>query len=125
VREPLTGRVTSYGSQVVGSGPVGERATPTPGQDPLSLAELAPLLSCRRPTHPSATPWTGRRALGMIPPDDVAIVICRGDLDESVPEFGAPDVLFGLIAADVALEHHVAVVGRADDLPAVLRELVE
>jgi hypothetical protein len=36
-REPLTGRVMSDGSHVVGSGPVGERATPTPGQDPLSL----------------------------------------------------------------------------------------
>jgi hypothetical protein len=33
-REPLTGRVTSDWSQVVGSGPVGERAAPTPGQDP-------------------------------------------------------------------------------------------
>jgi hypothetical protein len=28
-REPLTGRVTRYWFQVVGSGPVGERATPT------------------------------------------------------------------------------------------------
>ena len=28
-REPLTGRVTSEPSPVVGSGPVGERATPT------------------------------------------------------------------------------------------------
>jgi len=34
-REPLTGRVAGARSQVVGSGPVGERATPTPGQDPL------------------------------------------------------------------------------------------
>jgi hypothetical protein len=33
-REPLTGRVSRGWSQVVGSGPVGERATPTPGQDP-------------------------------------------------------------------------------------------
>src|SRR5438034_2094417 len=33
-REPLTGRVGSERFQVVGSGPVGERATPTPGQDP-------------------------------------------------------------------------------------------
>jgi len=33
-REPLTGRVTSGRTQVVGSGPVGERATPTRGQDP-------------------------------------------------------------------------------------------
>jgi hypothetical protein len=33
-REPVTGRVTRERSQVVGSGPVGERATPTRGQDP-------------------------------------------------------------------------------------------
>jgi hypothetical protein len=33
-REPLTGRVGRDRSQVVGSGPVGERAAPTPGQDP-------------------------------------------------------------------------------------------
>jgi len=30
-REPLTGRVSRERSQVVGSGPVGERATPTQG----------------------------------------------------------------------------------------------
>jgi len=34
VREPSTGRVTRERSRVVGSGPVGERAPPTPGQDP-------------------------------------------------------------------------------------------
>src|SRR2546430_2192252 len=34
-REPLTGRVRSDRFQVAGSGPVGERAAPTPGQDPL------------------------------------------------------------------------------------------
>ena len=34
-REPLTARVRRDRSQVVGSGPVGERATPTPRQDPL------------------------------------------------------------------------------------------
>ncbi len=33
-REPLTGRVASERFQVVRSGPVGERAAPTPGQDP-------------------------------------------------------------------------------------------
>jgi hypothetical protein len=47
VREPLTGRVASGRSQVVGSGPVGERATPSGyavrgpcplGQDPLRNA---------------------------------------------------------------------------------------
>ena len=33
-REPLTGRVSRMRTRVVASGPVGERATPTPGQDP-------------------------------------------------------------------------------------------
>ena len=33
-REPLTGRVRRGRFLVMGSGPVGERATPTPGQDP-------------------------------------------------------------------------------------------
>jgi len=42
-----------------------------------------------------------------------------------VPELGAADVLLGLIAADVALEHDIAVVRRADDLPPVLGELVD
>ncbi len=40
-REPLTGRVRNEPSQVVGSGPVGERAAPTPGQDPLRPAAWA------------------------------------------------------------------------------------
>jgi hypothetical protein len=33
-REPLTGRVARRPNATLGSGPVGERATPTPGQDP-------------------------------------------------------------------------------------------
>ena len=33
-REPLTGRVAEECLQRERSGPVGERATPTPGQDP-------------------------------------------------------------------------------------------
>ena len=33
-REPLTGRVAAESLRREGSGPVGERATPTPGQDP-------------------------------------------------------------------------------------------
>ena len=33
-REPLTGRVRGDRFQMVRSGPVGERAAPTPGQDP-------------------------------------------------------------------------------------------
>ena len=40
-REPLTGRVARERSQVVGSGPVGERATPTArrAQGPLPLGQ--------------------------------------------------------------------------------------
>ncbi len=34
VREPLTGRVTREPNTAMWSGPVGERATPTPRQDP-------------------------------------------------------------------------------------------
>ena len=61
----------------------------------------------------------------MIAPDDVSIVIGGGDLDEPVPKLGSANVLLGLVAADVALEHDVAVVRRADDLPPVLGELVD
>ena len=40
-REPLTGRVSRVGGQVVGSGPVGERAAPTAlrAQGPLPLGQ--------------------------------------------------------------------------------------
>jgi len=34
-RKPLTGRVAAGPTAPLRSGPVGERATPTPGQDPL------------------------------------------------------------------------------------------
>src|SRR2546427_7274145 len=85
--------------------------------NPLSLCSLAPLFARRWTPDASAAPRPRRRALWVITPDDVAIVICGGDLDKAVPEFGAADVLLGLIAADVALEHHVAVVGGADDFP--------
>jgi len=134
-REPLAGRVKSARFRVVGSGPAGERATPTAlraqgplplGQDPLSSrAGLASLLPRWWPADTSTAPWSGWSTLGVITPHDVAVVIGRRDLDEAVPELGAADVLLCLIAADVALEHHVAVVGRPDHLPPVLGELVE
>src|SRR5207253_5461879 len=79
----------------------------------------------RRTAHPAAAPWTRGRTLGVIPPHDVAVVIGGCDLDKAVPELSAADVLFSLVPADVALEHHVAVVGRADDLPPVLGKLVK
>src|SRR2546423_1919127 len=103
------------------------RARPAPPCHPLgpTRSALAALLPRRRPTHPTSAPWPGRGALWVIAPDDVAIVIRRRDLDKAVPEFSAADVLFGLIAAYVALEHDVAVVRRPDHLPTVLGELVE
>ena len=61
----------------------------------------------------------------MILPHNVSVIVCRGNLNEAVPELGPADVLLCLVAADVALEHDVAVVRRADDLPTVLGQLVE
>jgi len=111
---------------VVGSGPVGERATPTSGQDPLSPRwGLASLLARWWPPDTSPAPRPRGCALGVIAPDDVAIVIGGGDLDESIPELSPSNVLFRLVPAHVTFEHDVAVVGRADDLPPVLGEKVK
>ena len=82
-REPLTGRVPKRRSRVRRSGPVGERATPTPGQDPLSLRGPAPpgrrllaaLLSRWRTAHATTAAWTGRAAFWMIAPDDVSVIV--------------------------------------------------
>jgi len=40
VREPSAGRVAPWRPMRVGSGPAGERATPTPGQDPLATKHM-------------------------------------------------------------------------------------
>src|SRR2546427_13247540 len=85
--------------------------------NPLRLCSLAPLFARRWAPDASAGPRPRRRALWVITPDDVAIAICGGDLDKAVPEFGAADVLLGLITADVALEPHVAGLGRAHTFP--------
>ena len=61
----------------------------------------------------------------MILPNNVAIVIRRSYLYQPIPELCSADVLLGLLAAYVALEHHVAVVRGPDYLPTVLGELVE
>ena len=61
----------------------------------------------------------------MFAPDDVAVVVRRRDPHETVPDLGAPEVFLGGLAGDLALEHDVAVVGRADDTPAVLAEVIE
>src|SRR5438477_2690058 len=55
----------------------------------------------------------------------MAVIVCGSNLNQAVPEFSAADVLLGLLAAYVALEHHIAVVRRPDDLPTVLGQLVE
>jgi hypothetical protein len=87
-------------------------------------ALLASLLSGWRTAHPAPAPWSGWRAFRVITPNDVSVVVRRGNLDEPIPELCPADVLLGLIAADVALEHDVAVVGRANDLPPVLGQEV-
>ena len=61
----------------------------------------------------------------MILPNNVAIVIRGSNLYQPIPELCSADVLLGLLAAYVALEHHVAVVRGPDYLPTVLGELVE
>ena len=67
-REPLTGRVSRVRIQVVGSGPVGERATPTPGQDPHAgqrvLAGALLGFRERRKPRPTAA-HSGRDSLGI------------------------------------------------------------
>ena len=40
MREPSAGRVAAWRPMRVGSGPAGERATPTPGQDPLATKQM-------------------------------------------------------------------------------------
>src|SRR5437588_3927377 len=60
----------------------------------------------------------------MILPNNVAIVIRGSYLYQPIPELCSADVLLGLLAAYVALEHHIAVVRRPDYLPTVLGGLV-
>jgi len=92
---------------------------------PASPRCLAALFPCRRTTHASPTSRSGWSAFGVILPDNVSVIVSRRDLDKAVPKLGAPDVLFRLFAAHVALEHDVTVVRRPDDLPTVLSELVK
>src|SRR5919197_1744161 len=86
---------------------------------------LAALLSRRRAPDPAATTRRGRSAFGMLAPNDVAVVVGRCDTHEEVPELATPDLVLGLAARRVLLEHDVAVVRRSDDLPAVLGEQIE
>src|SRR3990170_7702628 len=85
---------------------------------------LAALLSRGRAAH--ATPAARRgAALGVLAPDDVAVVVGRGDLHQPVPDLGPAQLRLGGLARDGPLEHDVAVVGRAGDLPAVLAQEVD
>src|SRR5436309_3183000 len=78
---------------------------------PLRQSALAALLPRGRPSDPAAAARPRGCALGVIAPDDVSVVVGGGDLDKAVPEFGASDVLFGLLPAHITLEHDVAVIG--------------
>src|SRR5438270_937887 len=86
---------------------------------------LRTLLSGRWAAH--AAPAAGPRRLSfrMLAPDRVAIVVRGADLQQAVPHLGAAELLLGGRAIDRALEHHVAVVRRADEAPAVLGQQVD
>src|SRR5688500_691915 len=86
---------------------------------------LAALLARWRSAHSSPAPGRGRLSLRMFTPDDVPVVVRRRDTDETVPHFRAAKVLFGGLARALALQHDVAVVGRPDDAPAVLAQVVQ
>src|SRR5687767_11631202 len=86
---------------------------------------LAALLARGRPADPPPAPRRGRLSLRMFTPDDVAIVVRRRDTDETVPHFRAAKVLLGGLPGALALQHAVAVVGRPDDTPAVLAQVIE
>src|SRR5207237_1251841 len=79
---------------------------------PLSQSALAALLPRGRPSDPSAAARPRRCAFGMIPPNNVPVVVGGGDLNKAVPELGSANILFGLLPRDVTLEHDVAVVRR-------------
>src|SRR5438552_2680474 len=92
---------------------------------PRGCGALGALFSCRWAAH--AAPAAGPRGLplGVLVPDRVPIVIGRADLEEPVPDLGAAQLLLGARLIDRALEHHVAVVRRADEAPAVLGQQVD
>src|SRR5437867_5367178 len=61
----------------------------------------------------------------MFAPHAMPIVVGGHDLHQTVPDLGATELFLGGRARDVALQHHVAVIRRADLAPAVLRKKVE
>src|SRR5688500_651799 len=86
---------------------------------------LVALLSRGWSTDPAPASRRGRLALGVVSPDDVAVVVGRRDADKAVPDLGPPKLLLRGLARDLALEHDVAVIRRADNAPAVLGEQVD
>src|SRR5687768_9802004 len=86
---------------------------------------LVSLLARGRAADPPPAPRRARLSLRMFTPDHVSVVVRRRGPNETVPHLGAPKIFLGGLARDLALEHDVAVVGRADDAPAVLAQVVE
>src|SRR5687767_3819572 len=86
---------------------------------------LASLLARRGAADPPPAPRRGWLSLRMFTPDHVTVVVRRRDADQAVPHLRAPKVFLSGLAGDLALEHHITVVGRADDPPAVLAQVVE
>src|SRR5439155_17277310 len=74
---------------------------------------------------PPSASRRGGLALGVLVPHGVAIVVRGRDLHETIPDLGAPKLLFRGHARDVALQHDIAVVGRSGLAPSVLREQIE
>jgi hypothetical protein len=86
---------------------------------------LASLFARRRSADPPSAPRRGGTSLRMLCPDCVSIVVRGCDGDDPIPDLRATQLLLRGRARDVALQHHVAVVRRADLAPTVLREQVE
>src|SRR3989442_4316317 len=120
-----TARKASFrGSEGAGPPQPGGGAPRTMGAAPPQLS-IVPLFARRRTPDATPAPRSRRLTLRVLLPDDVPVVVRGGDLHEAVPELRAPQLLLRLVAGDLPLEHDVAVVRRADDLPAVLGQQVE
>src|SRR5688500_2530406 len=85
---------------------------------------LAALLPGRWAPHPPAAPGS-RAALGVVAPDHVAVVVGGGNEHDAVPDLSPPKLLLRDLARHGSLEHHIAVVGRPGDLPAVLGQVID
>src|SRR4029079_10367736 len=93
---------------------------------PRGCGALGALFSAgRRTAYATAAARLRGLALGVRVPDGVAVVVGGADLKQAVPHLGAPELLLGRAPVDRALEHHVAVVRRPDEAPAVLGEEVD